>query len=203
MISLIQGNIFSKSKKNKDFFVDVLTISGVGYRVWITERTFSKIEVDSEITLRTYHSIREDNQQLFGFSDECEKDLFELLITVNGVGPKLALAIMSEYDNSSIVQIINDSNDKLLSSVSGVGSKTAKRIILELQSKIEISQSEGKSAIKVGDGYNSRLDEIKQAMESLGYKGNELNIMLNKAKDLLKDERGYSVEDIVKRLLVG
>ena len=114
----------------------VVDVNGVGYEVTATFTALSRSEPGSTVTVPTYLHVREDVMQLFGFASEAERRIFRLLLNVNGVGPKLALAIVSAQDPERIESAVLLGDVALLSSVSGVGKKTAERICLDLKDKI-------------------------------------------------------------------
>ena len=114
----------------------VVDVNGVGYEVTATFAALSRSEPGSTVTVPTYLHVREDVMQLFGFASEAERRIFRLLLNVNGVGPRLALAIVSAQDPERIESAVLLGDVALLSSVSGVGKKTAERICLDLKDKI-------------------------------------------------------------------
>ncbi|MDL2344933.1 Holliday junction branch migration protein RuvA, partial [Deinococcus sp. MIMF12] len=114
----------------------VIVAGGVGYEVFCPASTLGKLTVDGPAELQIRHVIREDAQLLFGFSDADSLRLFDLLTGVSGVGPKLGLALLSAMPTSAVAQGLLTGDVGLLSSVSGVGKKTAERLVLELQNKV-------------------------------------------------------------------
>ena len=114
----------------------VLDVNGVGYRLLATPTAVRKAEHASEVALETHLHVREDALQLFGFADAAERELFELLLAVNGVGPKVALAIVSGYSPAELRRAIVREDAKLFETIPGIGRKTAQRVVLELQEKI-------------------------------------------------------------------
>ena len=114
----------------------VVDVNGVGYEVTATFAALSRSEPGSTVTVPTYLHVREDVMQIFGFASEAERRIFRLLLNVNGVGPKLALAIVSAQDPERIESAVLLGDVALLSSVSGVGKKTAEQICLDLKDKI-------------------------------------------------------------------
>lgn len=114
----------------------VLDVGGVGYRLHATPRAIRKAEAASEVALETHLHVREDALQLFGFADAGERELFELLLGVNGVGPKVALAIVSGYTPDELRRAIVREDAALFETIPGIGRKTAQRVCLELKEKI-------------------------------------------------------------------
>jgi Holliday junction DNA helicase RuvA len=144
----------------------VIELGGVGYRVMIAPALLAKLRPDREAHLFIHHLVREDQQALFGFGTPEELAFFELLMTVTGVGPRLALAITSAYPVTKLqLAIVTDDLD-LLTSVSGVGRKTAQRIGLELKEKIH-------AAGIAASGGASTDSDVVAALESLGYTASE------------------------------
>lgn len=173
MIARLTGKIIQTSSK----YV-VIDVSGVGYKVYCTTGFLNSEGVDA--TLFIYHYIREDQQSLYGFLTEAELQLFELLITVNGVGPKAAMAIMSSNSADKITAAIAQSDVSLFKAVSGIGQKVAAKIIVELKNKVG----------GLGDIDLAGLDagnEVVEALESLGYKKPEIAAAL---RDMPSDIEG-------------
>ena len=114
----------------------VLDVNGVGYRLHATPTAVRMAEGASDVALETHLHVREDVLQLFGFADAAERELFELLLGVNGVGPKVALAIVSGYSPAELRRAIGREDAKLFETIPGIGRKTAQRVVLELKEKI-------------------------------------------------------------------
>ena len=140
----------------------IIDIGGVGYRVVVSPALLGRLRVGSEASVLIHHLVREDQQALFGFAKPEELAFFELLMTVNGVGPRLALAITSAHPVTRLQMAIVTDDLDVLTSVSGVGRKTAERIVLELREKIHAA------GIAVGPGGAADSDVVA-ALESLGY----------------------------------
>lgn len=144
----------------------VVELGGVGYRVMVAPKLMARLRPEQEAHFFVHHLVREDQQALFGFGSPEELAFFELLMTVSGVGPRLALAITSAYPVTRLqLAIVTDDLD-LLTSVSGVGRKTAQRIGLELKEKMHAA------GVAVGPGGASDSDVVA-ALESLGYTAGE------------------------------
>lgn len=181
MIRLLQGNIHSKEK-------DALTLltNGVGYHIRVAQ---DLLTLDGEATLHIYTHVREDRIELFGFRNQNELNFFELLITVKGVGPKLALAILNEPAETIKNAIFNE-NLKTLTSIPGLGKKTAERMILELKSKVEPSEEAPQ---------NPQIEtppDVIVTLESLGYKRHHISKVLGEATIELTEE-----EEIIRYFL--
>ena len=150
----------------------LLDVAGVGYEVEVSASVLeSKASVGEEIWLSTHFVVREDVQQLFGFSDVNERELFRIFIKINGVGPKLALAIVSNISPAVLGTAVSQNDTSPLTRISGVGSKTAERLILELKSKKELLfGAVGDQAVKAARIETSDVgSEAQSALTSLGY----------------------------------
>lgn len=192
MIAYISGKIL-KSNIAKESYIDILTNSGVGYRVYIPNNT-KVLPVDSEITLYTSLQVREDSQTLYGFDNEYSRDIFEELINVSGIGPKIGLSVLSTYKREEFESIILEGDSKKLSKVVGLGVKGSQKIILELRGRIDF-KDEDKQSIE-----ERRLKEFKDAMRALGFKGESLELYVKKAQKVLEKEL-LDIEDLLKKVL--
>ena len=146
----------------------VVDVNGVGYEVTATLSALSRSEPGTTVTVPTYLHVREDAMQLFGFASEAERRIFRLLLNVNGVGPKLALAIVSAQEPERIESAVLLGDVALLSSVSGVGKKTAERICLDLKDKIAgagAAVAGGAVAVDTADPHR----EARDGLVALGY----------------------------------
>ena len=146
----------------------VVDVNGVGYEVTATLSALSRSEPGTTVTVPTYLHVREDAMQLFGFAAEAERRIFRLLLNVNGIGPKLALAIVSAQEPERIESAVLLGDVALLSSVSGVGKKTAERICLDLKDKIAgagAAVAGGAVAVDTADPHR----EARDGLVALGY----------------------------------
>lgn len=147
----------------------ILDVSGVGYRVMLSARDAQQCTKDTTLRVYTYHHIREDNQQLFGFLDVHDLRVFERLISVSGVGPKIAQAILSQLSGVAVIDAILTQNVGQLKSISGVGKKTAERLIVELRDSLKkMSSASTESAGQNTVALDAHIDLI-QALLALGY----------------------------------
>lgn len=175
----------------------VLDVAGLGYDVSIPVSTYENLaERGEKVRLLTYLYVREDALQLFGFSTEGERNLFVSLISVSGVGPRMAQGILSKLSVSSFIQAIEDSNFSLLTQVPGVGNKMAQRLTMELRDKVARTKSEFP---QVSTGTVDAGQEAVSALMSLGYREAEAhkmvgNVISSNGKEIL-------LEDIVKKAL--
>ena len=145
----------------------VLDVGGVGYLLHATPSAVKAGEVGDEVTIHTHLHVREDALQLYGFADPAERELFEQLLAVSGVGPKVALAIVSGYSPAELRRAIVREDADLFQTIPGIGKKTAQRVVLELKEKITpfVVVSEGGPAPGAGDGHTVARD----ALVELGY----------------------------------
>ena len=151
----------------------VVECAGVGYKCLTSLYTQSAFnsKTGSEILVYTYMSVRQDALDLFGFSDKAELEYFKLLTSVSGVGPKAALAILSQFPTEKLTFLITSGDSKSLTSASGIGKKTAERIVLELKDKIiknSLTQSNGNSFAALPT-QNSNISQAAQALSALGF----------------------------------
>lgn len=150
----------------------IVDVHGIGYEVQLAVGDFDATVIESNAKFYTYHHIREQSQELFGFSSLIAKKLFELLITVQGVGPKAALAILSLDDSEAVRNAIANSDAAFITRASGIGKKTAERVVVDLSDKVGHAirsdvNSLGFSNILAGN------DEALEALMALGYNLND------------------------------
>jgi len=156
MIAHVIGRVAEKF--NNAVIVDV---NGVGYEVSVAIGDYEKALLNTEVKFYTYHHIREQSQELFGFSTLAAKKLFEMLITVQGVGPKAALAILSLGDAEHVRNAIANSDSAYLAKASGVGKKTAERVVVDLSDKV------GMPIVYKQGNVQTELDTSDEALEAL------------------------------------
>ncbi len=131
MIARLRGTVVSRAPE-----AVVLDVGGVGYLVQATQRALAKARSGNEVALDTYLHVREDALQLYGFAEPAERELFELLLSVSGVGPKVALAILSNSTPGDLRRAIALEDETRFVAIPGIGKKTAQRIVLELKEKL-------------------------------------------------------------------
>src|SRR5690554_618014 len=174
----------------------LLDVGGVGYRVEISSQTFNRLSPETEVKLLIYHHITENDQRLFGFYTKEEKKLFEKLITVKGVGPKLGLTIVSGLPANLLIQAIFNSDIATLTRVPGIGKKTAERISLELKDKI--SEIGTPSSTVDSQPTSGITEEVISALESLGFKSKEAE---QTAMKVLQGSEPITVQAAIKKAL--
>jgi len=176
MIGYLEGELIYL-----DAGLGVVDIDGVGYEVELAG--FSSLpSVGDDIELHIYTYVREDALKLFAFPERKDKELFEILITVNGIGPRAGLNIINTMSADRFISAIMQENEVVLKEISGIGPKTAQRLILELQSKLEdfvYLQSESSSSTGTAAADEDRQDVV-DALTALGYKISEINKALRK-----------------------
>lgn len=148
----------------------IVDVHDVGYEVQVSLGDFDRALLGESVKLYTYHHIREQSQELFGFSSLAAKKLFELLITVQGVGPKAALAILSLGESEVVRNAIAGSDSGFLSKASGVGKKTAERVVVDLSDKVGLAVN---VAHATGASITPAGDEALEALMALGYNLND------------------------------
>lgn len=174
----------------------VVDVQGVGYFVHISLNTFTEIKDEVAGTLYISFQVREDAHTLYGFSTEQERQLFENLISVSGIGPGTGRMILSALTVEEAQSAIVTGNVAVLKSVKGIGPKTAQRMILELQDKL--SKLSGGIAGSAGLGINLALDEAGSALVLLGFAKNQVDKCLGQ---IAKESPGLNVEGLIKEAL--
>jgi Holliday junction DNA helicase RuvA len=176
MISKVSGKILVKTEK----FV-VIDVGGLGYKVGVSADTLAKIKNKDEISLWTHLHVREDALDLYGFLDQSELEFFEMLINISGIGPKSALGIIGVAPIETLKKAIASGDNSYLTKVSGVGRKTAEKIVLELRDKL--------SALGHKAEYGELSGELDAtlALQSLGYSQNEARDALKKVPSSITD----------------
>ena len=181
MIGQLKGQIIRKNPPEV-----LLEVGGIGYELLCPMSTFYQLDNLSEDTLLYTHlSIKEDSHTLFGFISMDEKNMFRELIRVNGVGPKVALAILSHLSVSSLVDCIISEDADLLAKTPGIGKKTALKLIVELQDRLDKVELVNASTSTMGHktSYNPNAKQALAALQSLGFKTKEANKMVSKIED--------------------
>lgn len=197
MFAYLKGNIQFKSEE----YV-VMEVNGIGYKIFMSKKSIDELEEAREVKVYTYLKVREDDVSLFGFKTNEELHMFELLISVGGIGAKSAITILSNITPSrfALAVITNDVNS--LKKLQGIGPKTAQRIILELKDKIKTEEAIlSNDNTKLEEEANSEEDqeELIQALQVLGYRRYEINKILSKIKsDNLEDKIREALQYLAK-----
>ncbi len=163
MIAHVFGKVAEKF--NGSLVVDV---HGVGYEVSVATNDFDAVILGQEVKFYTYHHVREQSEELFGFSSLAAKKLFEMLITVQGVGPKAALAILSLGDAEQVRNAIANADSGFVQKATGVGKKTAERVVVDLSDKVGLPTHYGRTEAPLQTELNTS-DEALEALMALGY----------------------------------
>lgn len=175
----------------------IVDVGGVGFQVFCpVDESILTAGTGSEIKLYTYMNVREDAIVLYGFSDKETLDLYRKLITVNGVGPKSGLAILSALSAQKVVSAIAGEDAKLLSSVPGIGAKTASRIILDLKDKVGLMFGQETGAEPASQIQQGPAQEAVEALTALGFTQSEARSAVRRCA-----KEGMSVEDIIRLCL--
>ena len=190
MIGFLTGKIIS-SKPTRI----LLDVNGVGYAVNISINTFENIADKESVSLFIYTSVREDSITLYGFYSEAEKQMFELLISVTGIGPKLAQSILSGIQTDDLKDAIQRGDISRIIAVPGIGRKTGERLVLELKNKVDMISEEGKKEIPF-----SIKKEAVAALTTLGY---NLKVADTIIREVLSAEPDLSLEELIKKSLSG
>jgi Holliday junction DNA helicase RuvA len=192
MIGQIKGIIIAKQAP--DLLIDV---QGIGYEVLVSLGTFFDTpEIGGAVTLHTHFVVREDAQLLFGFITQEERTLFRKLIKVNGVGPKMALAILSGMSANEFAHAVHNNDLATLVKLPGVGKKTAERLVIEMRDKIDVAQLKESASGAIGKLVGIQK-EAESALTALGYKPQDAAKMVSR----VSDEEITSAEQLIRRAL--
>ena len=164
MIAHVNGTVTEKMLTSV-----IVDVHGVGYEVNVAAGDYERATLNDEIKFYTYHHIREQSQELFGFSSLAAKKLFELLITVQGVGPKAAMAILSLGDSELVRNAIANSDSVFVAKASGVGKRIAERVIVDLADKVGLPLRYDNSSLTGVSQQVNHSDEALEALMALGY----------------------------------
>lgn len=189
MIRKLTGSV---SHQGDNFIV--LDVSGVGYMVYVSEDTIIKSQKETKLSIWTHLAVREKSMDLYGFLEKVELDFFEMLINVSGVGPKSALAILNLAPVESIMQAIASGDTAYLTKVSGIGKKSAAKIIIELREKIEkITKTPDSKTIQ------EEID-VLDALGALGYSATQARSVLREVSDM-KTKKPLTTNQKIKEAL--
>lgn len=195
MIGRLKGSLLEL--KGNGVLVDV---SGIGYEVEVAASVLEKApQTGQELTLYTHFVVREDAQLLFGFATASERDLFRGFIKINGVGPKLALSLLSSLDVATLAMAVRAEDISVLTRVPGVGKKTAERLMLELKNRLDaLTEASGVplAIVDVEKQGDLPIREAENALIALGYKPVDASRMI--AAVMARSEGELTVEDIIR-----
>lgn len=195
MISSLRGKLIQKNPTRL-----VIDVSGVGYAVNIPLSSYQRIgSVGSEVSLLTFLHVREDILQLYGFTTEQERELFQMLISISGIGPKMAQSILSGISVCDFKNAISTNNVDVLITISGIGRKTAQRLIVELKEKFGETVEDMSTIVPSTDADATLVEEAILALVSLGYKRAKAKIAVQR---VYESESGpLPVEEVIKLAL--
>lgn len=193
MYAYIKGDLEEKSNGSV-----VVENNGIGYKIFMSNTAIGRLgELHSKVKVYTYYQVREDNISLYGFNTKEELRMFELLLSVSGIGSKSAINMMSNIDVSSFAIAVVSNDVKKISSIKGIGNKTAQRIVLELKDKLKAEQEltkidEIKEVVQEEEG----ASEAQDALQILGYNRKDVENVLKKI-----DTKNLTTEEIIKQAL--
>lgn len=188
MIGYLTGKIISLKPTRI-----LLDVNGVGYAVNISINTFENISDLETVSLFIYTSVKEDSITLFGFFTESEKQMFELLISVTGIGPKLALSILSGIQTDDLKDAIQRGDISRIIAVPGIGRKTGERLLLELKNKVDLVSEE-----EIKELSFSIKNEAVSALTTLGYNSKTADKVV---RDILLENANITLEELIKKAL--
>jgi len=192
MISFLRGKILNKSLN-----YIIIDVNDIGYKVFVNSSTISSVHEGEETELYIYQHVKEDILALYGFNDLEELELFEMLLSISGVGPKSAIGVLTVADASEIKNSISSGDSSLLEKVSGIGKKTAERVVLELQDKVG-KMTSGKPTT-TGEGKVSAVSDEIDALIALGYSMQQAREALRKVDPDIKDS-GERIKEALKNI---
>lgn len=200
MIGSLRGLLIDRSLTGEV----LVEVAGVGYRVQAGPATAAKLgDLDGEVFVWVHHHVREDADTLFGFASKLERNTFEALLGAHGVGPALALAILSVHPPANLARVLADDDSAALCLVPGVGKKTAARLLIELKSRLDVPLSEGgsgpaESSTEGGDvPPSSARADVRVALAELGYGPDEI---VEAVRSLADGEPGAMLKEALRRL---
>lgn len=186
MLAYIKGQFLNK---NKDYII--IVNQGLGYKIFVPQNIYNNAHSGNEMELFLYHHIREDSSKLFGFDSIPIMQLFETFISINGIGPKVGLAIIGQYSGEEIRNAIDNDDVAAFQAVPGIGKKTALRIIIELKSKLPEEGLEN----------NNISNDVMEALQNLGYDKQAIISLLNETPEELtavEDQIRWAIKNINK-----
>ena len=191
MISRIRGELIVRDLER----VEVMTSGGVAYEISIPTTVFERLpRLGEQVTIRTYHLVREDAVMLFGFLDDTEKTVFTRLLGVNMVGPRLALGLLSALTAEQVVRAVRERNPAALTAVSGVGKKTGERIVLELTGKLD-------DIAFASSGLGQRAPAAEEALRALTALGVTTADADRAVRSVVQEKGSLSAPELIREAL--
>lgn len=199
MIGLVEGVVAARGFDE----ILVLTAGGVGYRLHVSLQTLASVPAEGgRARLFAHTHVRDDAIQLFGFHEAAERDAFLLLTSVSGIGPRLALAVLSGFAVPDLASAVSNGDVKRLSSVPGIGKKTAERIVLELRDKFGRMDVPGMPGVVHAPGRTaSAFEDLRSALSNLGYRGADIDRIVARVERDLGDRTPPGIEELVRTAL--
>jgi len=199
MFDYFKGFITDKRKSSKGTYLSI-EVTGVGYLLEISDRDFDSVSVNEDKQQKIYSVLthREDSMSLYGFLNKETRDIFQILLSVSGVGAKMALALLNEFDACDVISLVIDGNFKELTRAKGVGPKLAQKIILELKDKLmktDFPRSSASSTIP----QTQAISDTQAVLLSLGYEENEIEDALNKVLPTIAENSNS--EEVLRKAL--
>ena len=174
----------------------IIDVNGVGYLCYISNNTFNKLtNLGQQFTILTFLHIMENKHTLYGFMAKEERELFTLLISVSGIGPKIGIQLLSKTDTQKMSNMIISSDVKMLSSLPGIGPKTAKRLIVELKDKFTFTSD---NDLPLDSTFSTDYKDAYNALLTLGYKSSDIDTVM---QTILVDKPDMSTEELIKNCL--
>lgn len=192
MISFIKGEVQNIITGSKEAFVDIFTNSGVGYRIAVPT-TYLIPPKGEEFSLFTHFYVREDTQALYGFETEGEREFFEQLIQISGIGPKIGIAILSAFSREDLEQMIEDGDAKGLSKVPGLGLKRAQKIIIELRGILDLTKKD--------EDDSTILKDLRDALKALGFSTEDIKGKVELASEIVKKDNDIDIGELIKKVI--
>ena len=194
MISWLKGEIVHKWKTSTKKGL-VLNVGGIGYEIQLLPKHLEEVEVFNEIELWIHQIDREDGTSLYGFIEVNQRDLFREIISVNGIGPQIGIAMLEDFEVAQLVNAIENKESNLLTKTQGIGKRIAERLIVELRNKLQrfIDSNEtnhNRNKYKESNQFSKYVDEIYLILNSLGYVDNEIK---NSIKIITTNEKENSL----------
>ena len=189
MYAYIKGTLEIKTTG----YVVIETNNGIGYKIFMSESAIERLsEIGSSVKIFTYMRVREDDISLYGFNTNEELRMFELLLSVSGIGAKSAINILSNITPSSFALAVITNDVNTLKKLPGIGAKSAQRVILELKDKLKTEEAEAKIQVAIKE--DDKVQEAMSALQVLGYSKKEIEVAMQKI-----DTSAISVEDIIRK----
>lgn len=197
MFDYFRGLITDKKRTSKGTFITI-EASGVGYLLEVTEHDFMQLSIDENNSQKVYVLLthREDAMSLYGFSNKETRDIFQILLSVSGVGAKMAIALLNEFDACDLISLVIDGNFKELTKAKGVGPKLAQKIILELKDKLIKTELPKTSSTLP---HTQAIGDTQAVLLSLGYDDKEIEDALKKVMPTIEDNSNS--EEVLRKAL--